>query len=145
MRNPTAFSSDHPTPPMSSLVDIAFLLLIFFIVTTTILKRETDLDLKIPPRGSAAPIAELPVTVNVDELGSIMVGSGRHLELVEPAGTGLLNGELRKRLQFAVAGAAPDELPVILDVSDEAAQQRVIAVLDTLAGLGIRQVNLIER
>jgi len=130
---------------MASLVDIAFLLLIFFIVTTTILKRETDLDLKLPGPGETAPMEELPVTVNIDELGSILVGSGRHLELVEPAGTGLLNGGLRKRLQFAIAGAGPDELPVILDVSGEASQQRVIAVLDTLAGLGIRQVNLIDR
>ena len=41
--------------------------------------------------------------------------------------------------------AGEPELPVILDVSGEASQQRVIAVLDTLAGLGIRQVYLIDR
>jgi len=104
-----------------------------------------DLDLSLATDGDPVQNQELPVTVNVGESGSIMVGSGRHLEPVEPAGTGLLNGALRKRLQFAVAGAAPDELPVILDISGEASQQRVIAVLDTLAGLGIRQVNLIDR
>ena len=145
MRNPVALRSDDPLPPISSLIDVAFLLLIFFLVTTTLMKREQDLKMNIAPHDGPASSQELPMQINIDELGSVLIGSRDHLELVEPAGTGLIGDALHKRLEFARNGALPDELPVILDISGEASQQRVIAVLNTMAGLGIHQVNLIDR
>ena len=81
---------------LSPLIDVVFLLLIFFIVTTTLLKEEQDLKLTLPTPGETSPtLKELPVTVNIDEMGPVQVGSGRNLELVEPAGTGLISNALR--------------------------------------------------
>ena len=43
-------NEDGPHLDVSSLVDVCFLLLVFFLVTSVITKKEQDLDMKLPTR-----------------------------------------------------------------------------------------------
>ena len=44
----TRGSDEDPELDISSLIDVSFLLLIYFIVTSTLQKRETDLGITLP-------------------------------------------------------------------------------------------------
>ncbi len=51
--------------PMSSMADIAFLLLVFFMVTS-VLKTDTDIDLQLPD-ASGAELKDKEVMVSIDK------------------------------------------------------------------------------
>lgn len=53
------FKSDDRVD-LTPMIDIVFLLLIFFMVTTTIVKQEADLGIKLPTSVAAASDAPLP-------------------------------------------------------------------------------------
>ena len=59
--------------PMSSLIDIVFLLLIYFLLTTNFMVDEA-IDLKLPQARSAAPQIEKQITVYVAQDGRVLVG-----------------------------------------------------------------------
>ena len=77
---------DEPELNISSLIDICFLLLIYFLVTTTIKKKERDLEMALP---SAAPSDEQPdiqpMFIKIDVNGSIYVNSGPAQEILDRA------------------------------------------------------------
>lgn len=63
-------SSEIPT---SSLADIAFLLLIFFLVTTTI-DVDKGIGLVLPPKGEAKEVSKKNITnLLINEEGSVMI------------------------------------------------------------------------
>ncbi len=130
-----------PRGDAASLVDISFLLLIFFVVTSTILKKEADLDLAIPPPGESDPVPALPVWITIAADGSVALGKG---EGTMPMAADDRMSELSGHLAMARDAAKPENLPVVLDVADGASQGSFIAVLDCLAGLGIGQVTMLE-
>lgn len=54
--------------PLTSLIDIVFLLLIYFLLTTNFMVDE-GIRIKLPQAGASAPQTEEVITVYVDELG----------------------------------------------------------------------------
>jgi biopolymer transport protein ExbD len=66
-----------PELDISSLIDVCFLLLIYFLVTSTIAPRETDLAMSLPAAnpGSEQPKIE-PMFIRVDAAGVIYTGVG---------------------------------------------------------------------
>ncbi len=63
-------SSEIPT---SSLADIAFLLLVFFLVTTTI-DVDKGIGLVLPPKGEAKEVSKKNITnLLINEEGSVMI------------------------------------------------------------------------
>ena len=66
----------EPALDISSLIDVCFLLLIYFLVTSTIKPRESDLGLQLP--GVSEPTTEQPkiepMLIFVEESGGIYVG-----------------------------------------------------------------------
>jgi biopolymer transport protein ExbD len=135
-----------PMIDISSMVDVSFLLLIYFLVAATIMPQESDLVMQLPRPGVSSPdMPDLTVRVTVAGDGSVRWGSGEWEETVEAGDGGAVLTELRSRLSLAVAAVPPGRLPVMLSVADGAGQQRVIDVLNCFAGLGISQVALVER
>jgi len=67
--------------PLTSLIDIVFLLLIYFLLTTNFMVDE-GIKIKLPTAKASAPQAEEVITVYVDQQGKIFIGSN---ELSSPA------------------------------------------------------------
>jgi biopolymer transport protein ExbD len=69
---------------MTSMIDMVFLLLVFFLAATTLREEERELSVVLPAAESAAPlsVALREIVVNVDAAGAASVG-GRTLAPAE--------------------------------------------------------------
>lgn len=72
--------------PLASLIDIVFLLLIFFLLTSNFLAQE-GLDLRLPADERAAPLIEHELVVSLDKDGRVFIAgqevdSGRLPEML---------------------------------------------------------------
>ena len=137
-------SADEPQTDVSSLVDVSFLLLIFFLVTSTIMKRENDLPMTIPPPGQTSAIPTLPLWIEVAADGTVSLGQDEGAMVVADSTTGSSLDELTTHLKMARDASRADAIPVVMNVADNAAQQRFIDVLNCLAGVGIENVTMVD-
>ena len=142
-----ALDADEPELNISSLIDICFLLLIYFLVTTTIKKRERDLQMALP---SAAPSdAQLeiqPMFIKIDANGSIYLNPGSAQEILDTDTTSHDLPQPTQRLEmYASAARAADSQPLVqLYVEGDAKQQRVVDVLNALAHQEIEKVTFTD-
>jgi len=60
--------------PLTSLIDIVFLLLIYFLLTTNFMVEE-GIKIKLPQAKASAPQTEEVITVYVDKLGKAFLGN----------------------------------------------------------------------
>ena len=128
---------------ISSLVDVCFLLLIYFIVTTTIVPRERDLPV--------GPPGDTPITASDVDSYLIHISAAGQISSGEPHERVALDADasvrdlplLKSSLEFYQQGtrAAGGECFVVIDADGEATSQRVVDVLNTLAGLGLDKVT----
>jgi biopolymer transport protein ExbD len=135
-----------PSLDISSLIDVCFLLLIYFLVATTLQKREVDVPAhfaSIPKDTKPADLEPLRVNIHrdgsitsgVDGAGSIMLdtdATARHLPMLE----GFLR-QYRESLGLA-------QVMVQIRVDQEVQQQRVMDVLNAMLGQEITQVSFID-
>ncbi|MFK7912033.1 MAG: ExbD/TolR family protein [Akkermansiaceae bacterium] len=138
---------DEPGLDISSLIDVCFLLLIYFLVTTTIQPREQDLRMSLPAAApSETPPPLDPMFIKVDKSGQIYINTGPAQELVESESDNRDLGELRNRLDSYAAGAkAGGHQPIVQIWADgEAQQQRIVDVLNCLASKEISKVTFTD-
>jgi len=141
------FEDDEPGLDISSLIDVCFLLLIYFLVTTTIQPREQDLKMALPAAApSDTPPALAPMFIRVEKSGDIYINSGAAAELVESDSNNHKLPELTTRLDGYVATAkAGAQEPIVQIWADgEAEQQRIVDVLNCLAGVEISKVTFTD-
>ncbi len=126
-RNETAAASIDLTP----IIDMVFLLLIFFLVATTFHQTERELKIALPVASSAAPISSLlqELVINVDVEGRIIVG-GRIISAEE----------LRSTVQEAVA--ANPEQKVTIRGDRGSLYANIVTVLDICKIAGIQEPYL---
>ncbi|MFQ5850509.1 MAG: ExbD/TolR family protein [Candidatus Binatia bacterium] len=63
---------------LTSLIDVIFLLLIFFMVTTTLIDPSRRLDIQLPEAKAASPEAKsIPVTIELGARGKILLNGKR--------------------------------------------------------------------
>jgi len=86
--------------PLTSLIDIVFLLLIYFLLTTNFMVEE-GIKIKLPQARASAPQTEEVITVYVDKQGRAYLGT-------EEASLGVLFDRLREMI-----GDQKDKLVVI--------------------------------
>ena len=123
---------------IAPLIDMVFILLIFFLVTSTLLPKEGNLEMALSGIGEVPSLP--PLEVEITEAGAVLVDS----EPVEAAGSGaelpglvaLLDRHMR------ISGAANSEPVVIFKLADKARHQRFIDVLNAVSGAGINQVMM---
>jgi biopolymer transport protein ExbD len=141
---------DEPMPELdiSSLIDVCFLLLIYFIVTSTITPREQDLGMALPaasPPSSEQPKID-PMFIRVDANGAVYTGAGTSQQALDTDMTvrelPLLTSQLQ--LYAAAARSAGNNPLVQVYVDPGTTQQRVIDVLNALAGVGISSVTFTD-
>ena len=111
---------------LTPLIDVVFLLLIFFMVTTTFLDPEREIDVELPVAQSAGEPQRLPeeIVLNVLEDGRVL-HRGEELD--------------RDELTALLKGAAQHDAgtPVTIRGHRRARHQNIVAVMDAcgLAGL----------
>ena len=134
---------DEPVLDMSSLIDVSFLLLIYFLVTSTLMKKETDLGLTLPTQqpdsaSSQVEIDQMMIVINPD--GSVVVNDDILDTDAEQRALPKLSDRLRMYKKAAdLSGSKP---LVILAADDAAKGQRLVDVLNALAGVGIKSVTM---
>lgn len=148
---PTEAESE-PQLDISSLIDVCFLLLIYFLVSMTIVPREMDLGMRLPGPSSEnqvpSPIA--PMFIRVDDAGAVFTGTGLEEQAMdanpESRDLPLLTSQLAL---YADAARSSMDTPLVqLLVGNGATQQRVVDVLNALASSQITAVtftDLVER
>ena len=135
---------EDPDVDMSSMIDVGFLLLIYFLVATTLTKSEADVRLALP--GTATISGD---SVEIDQ-ATIRIGPNSEVY----ANEALLDGpnagrDLEKLEEFltgyvAASKLAGSEPMVILDCDDKAREQRFLDVLNRLAKWKIDNISLTE-
>lgn len=136
---------DEPMMDISSLIDVCFLLLIFFLVTSTILPTERDLMLKLPPDGRGVPTEDLVIHLSVDAQGQIKMKSGGIEEVIDTDSHNRNLPKLVDRLQLFKMAAGVNDVVAMIDVDDSTSQQRFIDVMNCLAGEEVTKVAFVDR
>ncbi len=135
---------NDPALDMSSLIDVSFLLLIYFLVTSTLDPKEADLGMTMPTTQSSSS-----TEVEIDQM-TIEVNSSGHIVVNEEVldtdpsvrDVPLLLDRLRT---YAESAKLTDSRPMVSIGADVAAKgQRFIDVLNALAtrGVEIRNVTI---
>ena len=111
-----------------NLVDVIFILLIFFIMTTTF-SKETGLDISKPSAGSAAQLEKENILVGIGKEGTIHIDE-RQVDLA------MLQSLLRREL------AEDAERAVVIVADRDADMGVVVDVMDECNQAGVRKVSV---
>ncbi len=117
---------------LTPLIDVVFLLLIFFMVSTTF-TRETQLSIDLPEaRGKPKEAAEQQIEILVDEAGNYRVN-----------GEALVDKRLRT-LQAAIykISAGDTTLPMTISADAQAAHQDVVQAMDAAGQMGFVHLSI---
>ena len=126
---------DTPALDISSLIDVSFLLLIYFLVTSTLEPRESDLSMELPTdSGQASNIKVDPLKIRLTQSGEISIADQFM------ANDAAMEAELDRYKQLT--DATNNKPLVIISADDEAQQQRFIDLMNALARVGITTVTL---
>lgn len=112
---------------MSPLIDVVFLLLIFFIVTTVFVE-ETGVDVQKPKAASAKQLDKHSILIALTSDGKIVYG-GRQISLNSIRG--LVAQHLREK-----------EVPVILIADESSHSGRLVELIDECKLAGAKQVSI---
>lgn len=143
MADSNPFSNEQePELDISPLIDVAFLLLIYFLVTTTLQKSEADLSLVLPgvTKEDSREVKIDQMLVKIDAAGVIVVNE--EVSDSDPNDRDLPNLTERLSRYSASAIVANTETQVIIDCDQEAVGQRFIDVLNVCAKAEIKNVSL---
>ena len=142
-----AAANDDPTLDISSLIDVTFLLLIYFLITSAIQIRETDLRVKLPVPGATTSLPHiLALCVKIGADDSISVGEGLSQQVLDTdPGIRQLPLLAAQLGMYASAARGTHDQPLVqLWADNGATQQRVVDVLNTLAAAKIHTVTFTD-
>lgn len=141
-----AEADSEPQLDVSSLIDVCFLLLIYFLVTMTITPRERDLPLALPSENPAPSSPIEPMFIRVDTAGAVFTGTGVGERPMDNDAASREMPLLASQLGlYRAASTSAGEKPLVqIWVDPEATQQRVIDVLNALAAAGIASVTFTD-
>ncbi len=120
---------EHISMDLTPLIDVVFLLLIFFIVASEFKKNETILNLTLPSSGSSQKVLEkkeISIEISKNELAY----NGNKLSLVE--------------LEDKLATLKKD-IPLTVKIDEDVKYKRVIKFLDLLNKFELNNLQLITK
>lgn len=118
---------------LTPLIDVVFLLLIFFMITTTF-TRETQLEVSLPEASSAQTAAQeqqrIDILISADGLYSV---NGQALVNAQPL-----------TLRRAIIELAGDErqMPFVITADAQTPHQAVVTAMDVAGQLGFSQLRI---
>ena len=123
----------QPEVNLTSLIDVVFLLLIFFMVSTSFVKQ-SQITISLPEAESTAVVPDVPEQIDI---------------MITETGTYLVNGDelfnnrpetLRNALQKVSGGN--HSLPLTISADANARHQYVVTAMDVAGRLGFVQINI---
>ena len=139
--NPHAIFNEKTKPDLTPMIDVVFLLLIFFMVTTTLVKEEADLGIQLPTNTAAQPTDELPSRHMIDILpdGSVQFNGS---PIASPSERITLPGLIAtlKRVKGTADRMGVKTIVVIL-ADPLSPHAKTIEVLDACAAANIQYVS----
>jgi len=135
----------RPTDPkaevaMTPLIDAVFLLLVFFMVSTTFNKQEADISFALPGTASQSDAVEIPdeQIIQITEAGNVFLND---LEYDAPSDPDM--PELIKTLTLFRKTAEANQVPAMITIApdDNVKQQRVVDVLNACTASKIANVT----
>ncbi len=134
---------ENPSLDISSLIDVSFLLLIYFLVTSTLDPTEGDLQLSMAGGGGFRPAIEIP-TIELNNAGvvffeeEVLDSNTDQRELV------MLLDRLKTYSEASWIIDPDQSAAVKLKISDGAKSQRFIDIMNCLAEVGISNVTFLD-
>lgn len=129
-----------PSIPIAPMIDVVFLLLLYYLVTSTLEKQEADISFQLPGVVEQSEPLEMPdeQIVEIDDEGQVVVNEYAY---DSPEAHRLL--ELTAMLtRFKQASDANKvEALVTLAPSDGTSHQVVVRVMDACSQAGIKGIN----
>ncbi|MEC7608861.1 MAG: biopolymer transporter ExbD [Verrucomicrobiota bacterium] len=129
-----------PQIPIAPLIDAVFLLLIYFMVTSSLEKQEADISFELPGTVEQQEPLELPdeQVIEIHENGQIVVNeynydSPRSNRLIE------LQAMLTRLQESSLANKTVTQVTIAPDPKTR--HSRIIKVMDAVAAAGIKGVN----
>jgi len=123
---------DEPEVNLTPLIDVVFLLLIFFMVSTTF-EHQSRIQIELP-EATASPeeVEEESIEIVIDAQGRYFIGEEQ-----------VVNTEL-KTLKSALSKVVGDRgtVPVTIRADASTPHQAVITALDATSQLGLTQISL---
>ena len=117
---------------LTPLIDVVFLLLIFFMVSTTFTK-ETHLTIELPEASTdAAPVEQTGIDIVINSSGEYSVN-----------GQSLVNNQadtLTRALQAISAGK--QDIPVVITADANTSHQSVVRAMDVAGRLGLSKLRI---
>lgn len=125
---------EEPTLNLTPMIDIVFLLIIFFMVGTQFAQMERQYDIQLPTVSAAQPLTSLPdeIVINVRRTGEIIVRTQQ-----------LTLGELRQMLREAKRNY--EDQAVVIRGEGDGQYQHVVNVLSICHEENISAISLAHR
>ena len=130
-------ADEKPEVQLTSMMDCIFLMLIFFLVSSQLKKKEKEVALELP-ESDAAVIVSTPAeltTISVDEKGELYVNS-------KPVGAAGLRAALAETARAAAEKGGRMDRRVRIDGDVNAPFRSVVQVLDTCKAEGLNVVGI---
>ena len=128
---------------VSSLIDVCFLLLIYFLVTSSIAQKEQDLSMALPSSSPSQSQVQIdPLYIYIAEDHSISINRGVAKEMLDSDFSSRNLPLLEERLSLfaSVAKLGGTDPLVQLESAGGAKQQRLIDVLNALEKFGVNRI-----
>jgi len=137
---------DEVSLNLAPLIDVVFLLLIFFMVTTSF-TQENAIDLSLPEASSEQPREQnMTINITVSAMDEISIEGNKFN--IESTGTSVDRQVLGEQISLAIKQLTAANIqqtdgdPTIIIQADKAASHgRVILLMDAIARLGIHKIQ----
>lgn len=121
---------------ISPLIDVVFLLLIYFMVTSSLIRKEADMSFTLPASDRTPAVMPIEIVVQIDADGTVDLNGIRYAS--EDQSLSELTGRITQ-LQ-ALANAQQTAFVVSILPNDQALHHRIIDVMDACAEAGVRHL-----
>ena len=123
---------------ITPLIDVVFLLLIYFMVTSSLIKKEADMSFLLPAKVKTPDPISLPIEalIEISDLGDVSMEGMRY------GLDGTLNDLVQQLLTLKEAAASSSsDLIVNILPADEALHGRIVDVMDACAAAEVKNLS----